>query len=72
MDCADWTISERLRRVGYGHRFSLGHDGRREVYRLADGEVIGRLSAFEAVDLLNVHATAEALNAHISASIGDR
>jgi hypothetical protein len=45
------TLGDALADYGYGHRPS-NIDGKREVYRLSDGEVAGAFDAFEAWDFL--------------------
>jgi hypothetical protein len=45
------TLGDALADYGYGHRLSK-IEGKREVYRLSDGEVVGTFDAFEAWDFL--------------------
>ena len=48
---APLTLGEALEVAGYGHRSSR-IEGKREVYRLSDGEIAGIFDAFEAWDFL--------------------
>lgn len=45
------TLGDALEAAGYGHRPS-NIDGKREVYRLSDGEIAGTFDAMEAWDFL--------------------
>lgn len=45
------TIAALLRAAGYGYRASR-IQGRREVYRIADGAIMGQMTAAEAVTFL--------------------
>ena len=45
------TIAEELAEAGYSYRKSR-MEGRREVYRISDGLVIGQFTAWDAVQFL--------------------
>lgn len=45
------TIAEELAEAGYGYRQSR-MVGRREVYRVSDGRVVGQFTAWDAVQFL--------------------
>lgn len=45
------STSERLKRLGYGHRKHNGPEStKREIYKLAGGDVVGLMDCFEAND----------------------
>jgi hypothetical protein len=48
------TIEERLRAAGYGHRPDdhTANDGRRTIYHIATGEIVGRFEALDALHLV--------------------
>jgi hypothetical protein len=50
------TIEQRLAEAGYGHRRDdrTENDGKRTVYRLSTGEVVGRYEALESIIALKL------------------
>jgi hypothetical protein len=49
------TIEQALEKAGYGHKslpYGTRADGRSEIYRIADGKVIGYYSAVESLELI--------------------
>ena len=50
------SVSDLLKAAGFGHR-KAWPEGKREIFRLSDGEVMGKFDVFEASDWLKAIAT---------------
>lgn len=51
---ADLTIEQELAALGFGHRrvATTPNTGKHEIYRLIGGEVVGQMTAHEAVEFI--------------------